>query len=315
MPNPLFVGIDVSKDHLDVAVHGRDDSPQFNNDPGGIDRLVQWLETLAPALVVLEATGGFEMPAACALGGAGLPVAVVNPRQVRDFAKASGKLAKTDALDAAVLAQFAAAVEPPVRPLPDPQLQELKALVARRRQIVEMITAEGNRLGTALPVVRKQIEKHLAWLKKELKKLDEDSDRTVRSSPLWLEKGRVVASAPGVGPVVTRTLLAELPELGTLNRKQIAALAGLAPFNRDSGRFRGQRSCWGGRATVRTALYMATLSAIRHNPVIGAFHGRLIGLGKPPKVAITACMRKFLVILNAMVKNNTPWQPQTLQNP
>lgn len=315
MPKPVFVGIDVSKDHLDVALHPGQDSPQFNNDPGGIDRLAQWLDTLAPTLVVLEATGGLERPAACALGAAGLPLAVVNPRQVRHFAKASGELAKTDALDAAVLAHFAAAVEPPVRPLPEPQLQQLKALVARRRQIVEMITAERNRLGTALPVVRQQIEKHITWLKKELKKLDEDSDRTVRSSPLWLHKAKLLESAPGVGPVVTWTLLAELPELGTLSGKQIAALAGLAPFNRDSGRFRGQRSCWGGRASVRPALYMATLSAIRHNPVIEAFHQRLIGLGKPPKVAITASMRKFLVILNTMLKSNTHWQSQTQKNP
>lgn len=304
-----YVGIDVSKTHLDVAEVPLGGVWRTTNDEGGILELTQRLVAHTPALVVLEATGGYELPLAASLGAAGLPVAVVNPRQVRDFAKAMGKLAKTDVLDAQVLAHFAQRVQPTPRPLPEAQVQEMAALLARRRQLLEMLTAEKNRLGKALSKVRPDLQEHIAWLERRLKALDNDLGRMLRESPVWREKEDLLRSVPGVGPVLTMTLLAELPELGTLTRHQIAALAGVAPFNRDSGQLRGRRTVWGGRAPVRAALYMAALVATRFNPVILAFYQRLLAAGKAKKVALTACMRKLLTILNAMLKHRTPWEP------
>lgn len=304
---PVFVGIDVSKDQLDVALRPSAERWAVANDDAGIATLVDRLRALTPALIVLEATGGLELPLTGALA-VGLPVVVVNPRQVRDFAKATGKLAKTDALDAAVLAQFAEAVRPALRPLPDAAMQELSGLLARRRQLLEMRTAEQNRLGMARPPVRKGIRAHIAWLDRHLAQTDDDLARAIRESPVWREKDDLLQSAPGVGPGLARTLLADLPELGTLNRKQIAALVGVAPLNRDSGTLRGRRSVWGGRAHVRAALYMSALAATRYNPVIRAFYQRLCAAGKPKKVALTACMHKLLGILNSMVKHRTPWR-------
>ena len=309
----LFVGIDVSKDLLQVAAG--EQQWTIGNDPAGIADLVERLARLKPCLVVLEATGGLEMPAAAELTAANIPVAAVNPRQVRDFAKATGRLAKTDAIDASILAQFGEAVRPPVRPCSDAQTQELAHLVARRRQLVEMLTAEKNRLTRAVPTVRRLIERHIDWLRHELKDLDGTLKDAVQSSAVWREKEDLLKSAPGVGPVVAATLLAALPELGRLNRKQIAALVGVAPLNRDSGTLRGKRSVWGGRAHVRAALYMGALVAARHNAVIRTFYQRLLAAGKTPKVALTACMRKLLTILNAMLKNNQRWQPNFENSP
>ncbi len=306
---PLFVGIDVSKRRLDVAVRPAGDVWQTTNDAGGITTLVERLVELAPRLVVLEATGGIELALTVEGAAAGLPIAVVNPRHVRDFARAAGKLAKTDALDAQVLAHYAEAMKPETRPLPDATTQELKALVARRRQLVEMITAEKNRLGRATPLVHPQLQSHIRWLEGSLKELDKDLGDSILSSPIWRAKDKTLRSTPGVGPVLTMTLLAGLPELGVLNRGEISALAGVAPFNRDSGTLRGKRTVWGGRSQVRAALYMATLVATRYNPVIRDFYQRLCAAGKPKKVALTACMRKLLVILNAMIKHNRTWNP------
>jgi transposase len=310
-----FVGIDVSKAQLDVAIHLQDGAHDFQNDSKGISKLVAFLQTLAPTLVVLEATGGYEMPAACAVAAAQIPVAVVNPRQTRDFAKSTGRLAKTDAIDAAVLAHFAYAVRPAVRPLPDGDARELQALVARRQQLQDMMTAEKNRLGTAPKAIRAGVAQHIAWLEKQVKAMDDELDRMIRSIPIWREKDEVLRSACGIGKKTSSKFLADLPELGTLNRGQIAALVGVAPFNRDSGGLRGERHIWGGRADVRCALYMATLAAIRYNPVIAEFFQRLKANGKKPKVALIACMRKLLTILNAMLKNMTPWQQYAPQNP
>jgi transposase len=258
--------------------------------------------------VVLEATGGYEVPITVALGIAGIPVAVVNPRQVRDFARSLGKLAKTDRLDAQVLAHFGAATRPEPRPLPDAQTQELQALVARRRQVLQMHAAELQRRQRALPVVRQRIDRVLAVLEQELRDLDGDLHDRLRQSPLWREQEDLLRGVPGVGPALTFSLLAGLPELGTLSSKQVAALVGVAPLNRDSGRWRGKRVVWGGRANVRAALYMPTVVAVRWNPVLRDFYQRLVAAGKPKKVALVACMRKLLVILNAMLKHRTPWQ-------
>jgi len=250
-----------------------------------------------------------------ALAVAGLPVVVINPRQVRDFAKATGKLAKTDVLDAKVLAHFAEAVRPVPRSLPDTETQALTALVTRRNQVISMLVAEKNRLCTSQPPVRQRIQTHVAWLEQELDEIDRDLKETLHKSPVWREKENLLRTVPGVGPQLTISLLAYLPELGTLNRKSIAALAGVAPFNRDSGTLRGKRAVWGGRSRIRAALYMAALAASRHNPVISAFYQRLLAAGKAKKVALTACMRKLLVILNAMLKHHTSWQslnPQLL---
>ena len=267
------------------------------------------LREIAPKLIVLEASGGLERRAIAALAGARLPVVAVNPRQVRDFAKATGRLAKTDAIDAEVLALFAERIRPEVRPLPDEETQELQALVVRRRQVVDMITAEKNRLSAAPPSkrVRTAIGKTIKWLQKQLEEIDNDLDGAVRKSPAWREKDDLLNSVKGVGPVLSRTLLSMVPELGTLGRRQISALIGVAPLNRDSGTQRGRRSVWGGRASVRAVLYMCALAAIRSNPAIRAFYERLVAAGKLPKVAIVACMRKLLTILNAILRTKTPW--------
>jgi transposase len=305
----VFVGIDVSKDALDVAVRPSGEAWRAANDEGGLAELAGRLAALGPALVLLEATGGYERAAAAELAAAGLPVQVVNPRQVAAFGRAVGQLAKTDRLDAGLLARFAEAVRPAPRPLADEQAAELKALVARRRQLRGMLAAEQARLATAPRRVRPQLEAHIAWLRKALRELDDELGRALRASPLWRERDDLLRGVPGVGPVLSATLIAELPELGRLGRAQIAALVGVAPLNRDSGSRRGARSCWGGRAHVRGALYMAALAAARHNPTIRAFYARLTAAGKPKKVALTACMRKLLTILNAMVAHRTPWRP------
>jgi transposase len=311
-----YVGIDVAKDQLDVAILPTGKNWRVPADPQGITQLQERLQELAPALIVLEATGGLELPLVGALGVAGLPVVVVNPRQVRDFARALGRLAKTDTLDAQVLAHFGEATKPQVRPLADAQTQELKALVARRRQVVEMLVAEKNRQRRTLPTVQQRIARHLKVLEQELAELDRDLGQMLRQSPLWREREDLLRSAPGIGPTLAATLLAQLPELGTLERRQIAALVGVAPLNRDSGTLRGKRTTWGGRASLRAALYMATLAATRWNPVIRAFYLRLCEAGKPKKVALTACMRKLVCILNAMVKHGEPWNPNlAIQNP
>ena len=305
----VFVGVDVSKAHLDVAVHGEVEVRRVVNDEQGIQGLVAELVQMSPALVVLEATGGFEMPAAAALAAAEVPVVIANPRQTRDFARSTGQLSKTDAIDARGLALFAARVRPNVRELPSEDAQALDALVARRRQIIGMLTQEKNRLGFALKPVQKGIRKHVAWLERQLAEVNEDLDERIRKSPVWAAKSDLLQSVPGVGPNLSRTLIAELPELGTLTHKQIAALVGVAPRARDSGKFRGKRMIWGGRAPVRTALYLSVWSASRWNPVIRRFYDRLRAQGKPPKVAQTACMRKLLTILNAMVRDERSWDP------
>ena len=306
---PVYVGIDVSKGHLDVARHDDEDVWRVDNDEAGIDELVRRLTELGPELVVLEATGGFEMPAAAALAAREMPVVIVNPRQARDFAKSAGQLAKTDTIDARGLALFAERVRPQVRELPSGEARALGALVSRRRQIIEMITAEKNRLGFALKPVRKGIAKHIRWLERQLADVDSDLDQAIRSSPVWAAKRDLLQTVPGVGPNLSRVLIAELPELGQLSHREIAALVGVAPFARDSGVFRGKRMIWGGRAPVRTALYLSTWSAARWNPVIRIFYDRLRAKGKPPKVAQVACMRKLLTIRNAMVRDGRPWDP------
>jgi transposase len=303
-----IVGIDVSKDLLDIATLDQEPPWSVDNDESGIRSLVKKIQPLRPHLIVLEATGGIETAVAAALAAAHLPVAVVNPRQVRDFAKSKGILAKTDRIDARVLAMFGEAVKPPVRALKDEQVQQLGALVTRRRQIVDMLTAEKNRHSQAPISVRKDIKAHITWLEQRLNDIETDLQKAVKESPIWREKDILLQSAPGVGPVLSCSLLARLPELGSLNRKKIASLAGLAPFNRDSGRWRGKRSIWGGRGDVRSVLYMATLTGIRWNSTIRDFYSRLVAAGKEHKVAMTACMRKLLTILNAMVKNGTPWR-------
>jgi transposase len=304
-----FVGIDVSKAVLDVAVTPTGETWSIPNSADGMQQLVGKLGEISPRLIVLEATGGLERRAIAALAGAGLPVVAVNPRQVRDFAKAMGQLAKTDAIDAAVLALFADRIRPQVRPLRDEETQELEALVVRRRQVVDMLTAEKNRLIAAPPSkrVRTAIGKTIKWFQKQLEEIDSDLDNAVKGSPIWREKDDLLQSVPGVGKVLSRTLLSLVPELGTLGKKQLAALVGVAPLNWDSGQQRGRRSVWGGRAHVRAVLYMGALVAARFNPVIRAFHSRLIASGKLPKVALVACMRKLLTILNAIVRDRTPW--------
>lgn len=308
MTQPLiFVGIDVSKAQLDVALRptGRFVVP---NDDAGIAQLLERLQATAPTLILLEATGGIELPLTGALAAAGLPIVVVNPRQIRDFAKAVGQLAKTDALDAQVLAHFAEVVRPTPRPLPDVETQELAALVTRRRQLIEMLTAEKDRVASARIVIRKQLRAHITWLERALNQADTDLAEAIRQSPVWREKEELLRSVPGIGPVLTTTLLANLPELGTLTHKQIAALVGVAPLNRDSGTLRGKRTVWGGRAQVRAALYMAAIVAARFNSVICGFYQRLCAAGKAKTVALVACMRKLLTIVNAMLKHRTPWR-------
>ena len=307
MSKDTYVGIDVSNNWLDVATHPAADQFRASNDETGISEIITRLSEREVRLVVVEATGGLESPMAAALSLSGLPVAVVNPRQVRDFAKAIGKLAKTDALDAEVLAHFAEAVKPKVRELADEKAQELSALLSRRQQIIQMLTAEKNRLKRAMKPVQRRLKAHIAYLEKELDGVDSELADAIKKSPLWTEKGDLLRSVPGIGPVSSITLLSGLPELGRLSNKQIAALVGVAPLNRDSGSFRGKRKVWGGRKRVRQALYMAALVASRSNPVIRAFYERLVGTGKAKKVALTACMRKLLTILNTMIRNGTHW--------
>jgi len=303
----VFVGIDVAKDSLEVSIRPSGEGETFANNDQGIALMRAFINQFTPVLIVCEATGSFETRAVTDLAVSGLPVVVVNARQVRDFARATGTLAKTDTIDARVIAHFADAIRPDVRPLKDREAQRLDALITRRRQLVDMLTAEKNRLLTAPEWTREDIEAHIAWLKQCLKKVDKDLATLLKQSPLWREKERILRSTPSVGPVMTYTLVSELPELGTLNRKQIAALVGVAPMNRDSGTFRGKRCIWGGRSAIRSVLYMSTLNAIHFNPLIKPFYERLRLAGKLPKVAITACMRKLLTILNTMVKNRTCW--------
>ena len=309
----IFIGIDVSKERLDIGSYPSGECQSVAHDEASIEGLVgQWREQ-RPRLIVLEATGGLERRISRALASAELRFTIVNPRHVRNFAKATGQLAKTDRMDALILARYAEAIRPAVRPLPDEATQELQALIARRRQIIEMMVAEKNRLRSAPKAVTKRIKAHLRWLEAELGRANKDLDQAIRQSPIWKENEDLLQSAPAIGPAVSRTLIAELPELGKLNRKQIAALVGIAPISRDSGKFKGHRSIWGGRATVRSCLYMAALVASRHNPTIRAFYNRLRTAGKCPKVALVACMRKLLTILNAMIKHRTPWAEFNLQ--
>lgn len=305
----VFVGIDVSKCQLDVAEWGKRSVSQYSNNEKGIVRLVQELKEVAPTLIVLEASGGWEMTVVAELTFAKLPTVVVNPTRVRDFARATGQWAKTDKLDALMLARFAQAVRPEIRVLRNEQQAYLAALITRRRQVVEIMTAEKNRRGSSHGLISQRLEEHIAWLEEELKSLEEETSRFVRTNTVWQEKEELLRSVPGVGPVTAFTLLAELPELGTMNRQKIAALVGVAPFNRDSGPRRGKRRIFGGRAGVRRALYMAALVGSRSNPVIGAFYERLLANGKEKKVALAACMRKLLVILNAMLRDQKSWNP------
>jgi transposase len=301
-------GIDVSKAQLDIALRPTWQGWQVPNEDEGITMLVARLQAVEPTLMVVEATGGMELPVTLAVAAAGLPVAVVNPRHTRDFAKATGQLAKTDALDARVLAHFAEAVRPVPRPLPEAHAQELSALLGRRRQLIERLTAEKNRLSAAPVGLRPRMQAHLHWLEHALRDVDTDVARRIRTSPVWRVKDHLLQSVPGVGPVLSHTLVAQLPELGTLTRQRIAALVGVAPFNRESGPLRGKRTVWGGRAHVRTILYMGTLVAVRFNPVLKTCYARLRAAGTAATVALTACMRKLLAILNAMRKHQTPWQ-------
>jgi len=305
---PCFVGIDVAKAQLDIAVRPSGERWAVPHDASGVGTLGERLQALHPTLIVLEATGGLERTAPAALATAGLPVAVVNPRQARDFARATGQLAKTDALEARALAHCADVIRPTPRPLPDAQTQELRALLGRRQQLIGMRTAEQNRLAGTKGRLQTDIEAHIPWLNERLATLDDDIETLLRASPLWRENDDLLQRAPGIGPVCARTLFLERPELGPLTRQQIAALVGVAPLNWASGTRRGRRTIGGGRAHVRTGLYMGTLVATRYKPRIKAFSERLLAAGKVKKVALTACMRKFLTILNAMLKHRTPWQ-------
>ncbi len=306
-----FVGIDVSKDTLDLHIAPSGKSLHVTHGDAGISQVVESLRAARPALIVLEATGGLEVRLASELAGAGLSVAVINPRQARDFAKATGQLAKTDLVDAAVLANFARAIRPQVRPLKDADTRALDDLVSRRRQLIAMRVQETLRLGTAASTpLKKSLQKHITWLDKQITRIDDDLSKRLRESDLWCAKDDLLQGIPGVGAVTSVTMLAKCPELGTLNRRQIAALSGVAPLANDSGKHRGKRFIWGGRADVRAVLYMAAISAMRCNPVIKAFADRLKQAGKPAKVVIVACMRKLLTIMNSMLKNNAPWNPQ-----
>ena len=309
MEHSLFVGIDVAKEHLDVHLRPTGEAFRVGHDDTGLAALTARLAQLGPALVALEATGGYEVTVAAALASARLPVAVVNPRQIRDFARATGQLAKTDALDARVIALFAEAVRPPARPLPDAQAQALGELVARRRQLVDMLGAEANRRRLVRdPQLQRRIAAHIRWLERALENLETDLHDTIRASPVWRETEDLLRSVPGIGPITAFTLIADLPELGRLTRRKIAALVGVAPFNRDSGTLRGRRMVTGGRAPVRRVLYMATVTATRRNPAIAAFYQRLRAAGRPAKVALTAAMRKLLTILNAILRDHRSWQ-------
>jgi transposase len=307
-----FIGIDVSRDHLDIAVRPTHERSRLLNGDEGVDALIERLRPLKPALIVLEATGRYHQLVLGRLLAAGLPAIAINPRQARDFARAIGRLAKTDSIDADVLAEFAEKIRPELRSIADEATQQLEALCTRRRQLVGMLSSEKNRHHTAPKTIRPQIQKHIHWLEKEISQLEKDLDQRIRSSPAWREKDELLRTCKGIGPVTTHTMLSCLPELGTLSGRQIAALVGVAPFNDDTGKHRGRRHVQGGRLDVRSVLYMATLAAIRHNRLIRAFHQRLIAAGKAKKVAITACMRKLLTILNAMLRDNKPWQTDFL---
>ncbi len=308
---PVFIGIDVSKAWVDVAAPPTGEAWRVDQDQAGVEALVLRLQAMSPQCIVMEATGGYEAPIVAALGAAGLPVAVVNPRQVRDFARSQGKLAKTDRLDAAVIAHFGQASGVTGQALRSPEARALEGLVARRRQIIQMRTAEQQRRQRALPVIREGIEEVIALLNRQVKEIDDELGRRLRESPLWREREDLLRSVPGIGPATVFSLLAELPELGSLDRREAAAVVGVAPLNRDSGKHRGSRRCWGGRGRVRAALYMAALVGVRYNPTLKEFYERLLRAGKPKKVALTACMRKLLTILNAMLKHHTVWNPQT----
>ena len=310
-----FVGIDVSKARLDIALRPFGETWSASNEPEGVTGLVDRLHEVAPELIVLEPTGGYELLVVSAMLAAHLPVVLVNPRQVRDFAKATGKLAKTDALDAGVLAHYGEAVRPLVRELPDEAAQELTALVTRRRQLVDMRTAELNRLHIVPRRLHPQIREHVATLERYIEELNGELGNLIQSSPIWQAKDELLQSAKGVGPVLSASLIANLPELGALDRKEIAALVGVAPLNRDSGTLRGKRTCWGGRADVRAVLYVATISATRSNPAIRDFYQRLLSAGKLKKVALVACAHKLLLVLNAMVKNQTRWDAEFTASP
>ena len=307
MNSQAYVGVDVSKDQLDVKALPCNEAQQFSNDDAGIKKLLDWVKKIDPNLIIFESTGGLEMLAVSSLLENALPVVVVNPRQIRDFAKATGRLAKTDAIDADTIACFARDIRPQIRPIKDEYTKLLSALNARRRQLVDMLVAEKNRLYTAAKANKKSIQAHIRWLERSLVDINKDIDKTIKKSPRWREDDKILQSFKGVGPVVSATLLCDLPELGTLNRKKIASLVGVAPMNCDSGRFRGKRRIIGGRANVRRKLYMAAVASLRHNPMMKNFYDRLIDAGKPPKLALTACMRKILTILNAMMRKRTYW--------
>ena len=315
MTHLTYVGIDVAKETLDVCLL-RQQAFTVENQPTGLDQIIRRLKTLDACLVVLEATGGYEIPVAATIHHAGFDVVVVNPRQVRDFARSVGQLAKTDRIDAEIIARFAEATKPQPKPTPSSESLQLKELVARRRQLIEMRTADRCRLDQVHSRdVRKDLDAHVKWLDKRIGRIEKELAELIHNSPVWREKDDLLRSVKGVGDTVSRTLLAELPELGRANRREIGKLAGVAPLNRDSGKMRGKRTIWGGRAAVRAALYMGTLSAIRHNPVIASLYRRLLAAGKDPKLALTACMRKLLTILNAILKTGVPWSPEkTLQD-
>lgn len=308
----VYVGVDVSRDALDVADSGSRETRQFANDDEGIRQATQHIASLRPAGIILEATGNLEMPLAAMLQSECLPVTIINPRQVRDFARATGALAKTDAIDARILALFGLRIKPEARLLPDRQTREMGSLLTRRRQIQEMLIAEGNRLSRADEDIRPYIEDHIQWLKESLSNINNDLERHIKSSPNWREKDTLLSSTPGIGKVVSTTLIIELPELGKPNRRKIAALVGVAPLNRDSGTLGGKRTVWGGRATLRAALYMAALVATKRNPIIAVFYQRLLEAGKVKKVALVACMRKLLTIVNAIMRTMTLWNSQQI---
>lgn len=307
---PVYIGVDVAQESLEVATSDSQQTNQFTNDYEGIAQAVKYFMKLMPAGIILEATGRLEMPLAAELQSKGLPVVIINPRQVRDFARATGALAKTDAIDARLLALFGLRVKPEIRRLPDEEALEMIGLITRRRQLLEMLIAEGNRLSRADEGIQFGIKDHIQWLKKALSGIDTDLEERIQNSPSWKEKDNLLKSVPGIGKVVATSLLIELPELGQLNRRKIAALVGVAPLNRDSGTLRGKRTVWGGRSRLRAALYMATLVATKYNPVIAAFYKRLLLIGKAKKVALVACMRKLLIIVNSMMRSKMVWDPE-----
>ena len=305
----IFVGIDVAGEQLDVAVLPGGDAWRVTHNLAGLQALVSQLRALSPELVVMEATGGLETDVVAELATAELPVRVVNARHVRDFARSTGKLAKTDAIDAAVLARFAQVIRPQIRPLPDSQARVLDALVSRRRQVVEMLAAERNRRRRVPRELAARIDRHIAWLQAELDDIEKDVHRLIQSNARWRQKKQLLCSVPGVGPVLSSILIADLPELGIISNKEVAALVGVAPFNQDSGKRRGQRKCWGGRRHIRKVLYMAAVAALRCNAPIKSFYERLTALGKSRKLALVACMRKLLEVLNTISRTGRPWDP------